>query len=598
MALALLAAPARAQVDEEVDEAGLDWQADTEGDPALDELKIAVELEAAFLQERQDRSAPAGVGAWARYDDALDEATDGPTGWRPPLPLAGLDPDPGGLPDKPVVPTALLSFDPSAITDIPFGLDRIDDPALLEFLEFYHTTGRTRAVQWIARAGRYRSMIEAIAREEGAPTELVWVAAIESGFSFTARSRAGAVGMWQFMRPTGQQEGLTIDRQVDERMDPVRSTRAALRYLSHLYDTFHAWPLALAAYNAGGGHVRSEVRAHNTTDFWTMDAYGCVYTSARRYALRAIALAILDRNRAVFGLEELVADPPWHFDEVEVPGGVRLSLVAQAAGVSLREVQDLNPALRLGTTPTGRPWPVRLPPGTADLFVRTYDDVARRWGTEHTEALVLFGETLTQLADAYGVPVRVLRVTNGLGAGEEPPYGSLVLIPGGMRLRQPPALPTTPLPVVVPSTRFEPAGRQRIWYQVHNRDTLWAIADHFGVSVWDLAAWNDLDPAASIFTGHVLQLFVSADADLTRARWLPDEAVTAVPVGSAAWEALRASTQPGAGGRVRRYTVRSGDTLSRIASRHGVRVQDLTRLNRISATAPLRPGQVLILSRQ
>ncbi len=135
------------------------------------------------------------------------------------------------------------------LPDIPV---RWDD-RVVRYLEFFRDDprGRRFIAAWLRRVDRYGPMIEAVLREQGLPRDLIFVAMVESGFDPYARSSAGAVGMWQFVRGTGEELGLTVNHWVDLRLDPRASTGAAGRYLSMLHERFGTWELAFAAYNMG-----------------------------------------------------------------------------------------------------------------------------------------------------------------------------------------------------------------------------------------------------------------------------------------------------------------------------------------------------------
>ena len=569
-------------------------------DAVIQERDETLELERRFLADRLPGPLPDFVGTGGMYEDVFDETA----GARADIGVHVMMLDDSREPAMPAAETLVmsmpqLSFDPTLIVRLPFDLQTVDHALLIEFIEFYNTEGRTRAARWFARAGRYRALIEEVADELGAPRELLWIAAIESSFTPTARSHAGAVGMWQFMSVTAREYGMQIDRYVDERRDPVLATRHALQHLLDLHQTFRSWPLALAAYNAGGGHVRSEVREHNVTNFWNMDVYGCIYDASRRYALRAIALAVIDMNRDVFGFEGLQYDAPWRFDAVSVPGNVRLSLLADAADLTIAELREYNPSLVLNTTPGTDEFVLRLPPGSTARFVEAYDDLSRRYGQEHTETVVYFGETVADLAVAFDVPQRVVRQVNGLQGDEEPVYGETILIPGTGRERAPAEPPGAPEVLVLPPTRYEVPDAQRVFYDVNARDTLAQIAQHFQVDLYELAAWSDVDPNAAIFSGQTLQVFIPVDFDLSQTMVRLESQVVPLHLNSAEYVAhLERDNAPApAPARTRRYTVRRGDTVSSIARRHGLTTRELLRMNRLDEDDSIHPGQTLAVSR-
>jgi hypothetical protein len=216
----------------------------------------------------------------------------------------------------------------------------------------------------LSRMGRYEGLIRDALRSEGLPPELLYLPLVESGFHEGAVSRAGAVGLWQFMAPTARYYGLEISEHLDERRDPVRSTTAAARHLRDLRQQFGSWHLALAAYNAGGPRVSGILRRHaegrwgEETLYWRVRPH--LPRETRTYVPLFLASAALASDPALYGLAPN-PEPALTYREILVAGGVGLEAVARAHGADPDEVRRLNPHLVRGMTPPGRSWAVRLP---------------------------------------------------------------------------------------------------------------------------------------------------------------------------------------------------------------------------------------------
>jgi membrane-bound lytic murein transglycosylase D len=149
------------------------------------------------------------------------------------------------------------------------------DARVVRYLEFYKNNprGRSMVAGWIKKSGRYAASIRRVLREQALPEDILWLALVESGFDPTIQSPAGAAGLWQFMPDGARIYGLTVDRWIDERLDPERSTLAAAKYLADLRQRFGGWELAFAAYNMGYGGLLASIRKYNTNDYWELARY-------------------------------------------------------------------------------------------------------------------------------------------------------------------------------------------------------------------------------------------------------------------------------------------------------------------------------------
>jgi len=223
--------------------------------------------------------------------------------------------------------------------------------------------GATRAA--LERMSAYEPLILHALREHGLPADLIHLALIESHFVATATSHAGAVGIWQLMPATARAHGLEVSEWVDERRDPVRSTRAAVRHLAWLHRRFGSWHLALAAYNAGdarvGGILREAAGRTAGDDLLYWRARPLLPSETRAYVPKLLAASRIARAPELYGFAPLQPLPPLRFRELSVPGGVPLAAVAEAVGAAPETLFALNPHLVRRATPPGRRWPVRIP---------------------------------------------------------------------------------------------------------------------------------------------------------------------------------------------------------------------------------------------
>jgi membrane-bound lytic murein transglycosylase D len=264
--------------------------------------------------------------------------------------------------------SSLLSRDASATSSpMPMGWDLPADrnDRVDFFIEYLLTEKDKELREWFERSGRYGPMIVEQLRERGMPEDLFYLAMIESGLDPNAYSPAHAAGIWQFIAETGQRYGLEVSRYVDERRDPIKATPAALDYLQQMHDRFGSWFLASAGYNTGENRVGRIMRETYGSERGPEESYWGISAKlpreTRDYVPLMIAAAHIAKNAEAYGLADIAFQEPLRYDEVRVLGGTPLADVAKTAGVSEREVKELNPHLVRGETPPDREWDVRVP---------------------------------------------------------------------------------------------------------------------------------------------------------------------------------------------------------------------------------------------
>lgn len=281
---------------------------------------------------------------------------------------------------------------------------------------FHNGRARSNFERWLEREGRYRDFILAELEAAGLPEELLYLSMLESGFLPTAVSRAGAVGLWQFMPATGRAEGLRIDDWVDERRDPIAATRAAIAHLGMLHRELGDWALAAAAYNAGLGRVR-RTRGASDAGYFDLTLAGQLPAETRGYVPLILAASHVARHREHYGFGHVVPEPPMGFDTLRVEGRTRLSALSRAADVDLPALNALNAHLVRGAAPPGAGYAVRLPVGSASPeigFRLAAMPADERLLPEYREvyAVVRPGDSWWRIARNHGVTVADLRARN------------------------------------------------------------------------------------------------------------------------------------------------------------------------------------------
>ncbi|MCB9614311.1 MAG: transglycosylase SLT domain-containing protein [Sandaracinus sp.] len=516
--------------------------------------------------------------------------------FRSGTPLVDLGPMAVGVPmaassEAPRAPEGPAPAEPwlegLSLPDLPL---RFHDQ-VVRYLQYFREDPRGRSLMtaWLRRSHRYGAMIERTLEEEGLPRDLRCVAMAESGFDPTVRSHRGAVGLWQFVARTGGEYGLRQDRWIDERMDPVASTRAAARMLGDLQRRFGRWELALAAYNMGYGALLRAIRKYNTNDYWTLaELEAGLPFETTVYVSKILACSVVMRNTDTFGFGEHARDEAHAVRDFTVPGGTTLAQVARAAQVEREEIEALNPHLRRGRVPPGPEYAVHVPAAQADTFAERW---TRQRPTDPQPAAyaMRFGETLEDVAYRYRTSERELVSLNAIEDGERLGLGTVLLVPAVAPRERP--VEERPV-VVVPEAPAPRADRTRVFYRVTSRDELSEIARFFRVTVDEIRRWNRVDPTAALHAGLVLQIHTPRAVDLSRAVVWRENDVDVLTLGSERFfDAHERSV-----GRVRfRYRVVEGDTVASIARRFGLSDGSLARINRFGRRTDLQVGQEVVV---
>lgn len=322
------------------------------------------------------------------------------------------------------------------------------------------------------------------------PAEIALLPFIESGYNPLAVSPSSAAGAWQFIPSTAQLFKLKRNWWYDGRRDIVASTNAALDYLQYLNDRFDGdWLLSLAAYNCGEGCVARSVKrnlnAGKPGDYWSLK----LPRETRRYVPKLIAMARLVDKAEEYGVELPDMPNTPYFEMVDIDSQVELVKAAQMAGIDLDLMKKLNPGFRQWATDPGGPHRLLLPLGKGAKFQAALGKLPASQRVTWTRYEIRRGDTLSQIARRFDTTVDVIRSGNKLSSNQ---------IRTGKTL----LIPTRSGSVTLASN----SGSRQI-HKVQSGDSLWKIAQHYGVSPSQLADWNQISDSRSIHPGQNLILY-------------------------------------------------------------------------------------------
>ena len=319
-----------------------------------------------------------------------------------------------------------------------YNVPIVIDSSVQSHIRYFNTSIRNRFEQWLVRLSRYRPLVENIFTEFHLPSDLVYLSLVESGFNPYAYSRAKATGPWQFMKGTAKVYGLRVDAYVDERRDPIKSTVAAARYLRDLYDLFGAWPLAMAAYNAGEGKVMRALQKARSESFTDISKTRLIRRETKEYVPQIHGRDDHRQEPRPLRLSSRTS-APHQFDEVVVTRPLHFHAIANTTGVPYAELRLLNPELRRDATPPGDDaYHLKVPVGTKAKVEQLLDRIPTykfpplgqvgicvsrpsRWYK------VRMGDTLGKVSSRFRIPLKTLKTRNNLSGPTIRPGDFLVI---------------------------------------------------------------------------------------------------------------------------------------------------------------------------
>lgn len=377
------------------------------------------------------------------------------------------------------------------------------NPALESVIKSYLKNRRKHLQKLMTLSAFYFPMFERELDNHNIPLEIKYLAIVESALKPRAKSRVGATGLWQFMFGTGKEYGLDVSSYVDERSDPIKSTKAAAKYLARLYKIFGDWDLALAAYNSGPGNVTKAIRrSGGYQNYWNIRHNLPRETAG--YLPAFLANMYIFEYAEAHGFEKIKPEfALFETDTIKVKHLITLDQVAEVTGTPIETLQFLNPSYKLDIIPyiEKKDYVLRLPRNVVGNFVTHEDKIyamAKAELAKREKPLPQFfttnaslryrvksGDYLGKIARKYGVRVSQIKKWNGLRSNNLKIGQRLTIYP-----RKPHVSGSTS---TSKTTKPKPISGKVTTYTVKQGDSLWSIAQKFsGVSVQDIKDWNGI----------------------------------------------------------------------------------------------------------
>ncbi len=486
---------------------------------------------------------------------------------------------------------------------IHFNLDVADNEEVQMFLQYFSQSKRGTMDRWLQRAEPYLPYVRAVLASYNLPPDLIVLPFIESGYSPMAYSPVGAGGMWQFMPYTGRRFGLTVNWWVDERRDPYKSTVAAAKYLTKLYQMFGDWNLALAAYNAGEGKISRVMAASGQCDFFDIAKDPkLLKQETRHYVPKFLAVLKIFQNLDTLGFHKVNWQAGPNLKEIPAPGGTDLLALSQACSMSWEQFREYNPGFRRQVSPPDSTVNVYVPVAKEQIAVAYLKNPGNYPSGGVQTVVAQSGDTWWAIARRAGMPVAELRELNGTLPEQLPPGQTVrvALSASGLDNATLAEGPTACVPKTLASASSKSKSRR---HRVNKGETVGSIARKYSISTKELMAANRMKNARQLMLGSWIVIPGGGDAPASTvaaqtSRGASTSSRSASADKSASTKAVAAAkpapaaTQTAAASN---HEVKRGESVSGIAARYGVSTDALMAANHLRSPRDLRAGAKLVI---
>ena len=491
------------------------------------------------------------------------------------------------------VDSALLDRTQGTSNDFPIVINK----QVNAYLEIFQSKQKKSFGLWLARSGKYIPMFRKELREAGLPEDLAYLAMIESGFNQRAYSRAKAVGLWQFMKGTGKEYNLRIDRYVDERRHAEKSTKAAVAFLSDLYANFGDWHLAVAGYNAGAGKIGRGLKRYKVDNFWSLAQHRYLHLETKRYVPKLIAAIIIAKDPKKYGFTNIQYEAPLEYETLRVGPGLSLDAVAIVCNTNSKEIKKLNQELKTGRTPLNKShYDVQIPVGKKGLAEANLPRLNSVVSTGYKTHVIRKGDTLSKICKRYNINKTTLLKINNLRSSN---------LVAGNHLRIP--YSSARYRLLAKGSQGNIVTDDIILHTIKPGETISKIADSYNIPPEMIVTWNGLKSIHKIRAGQQLALYIIDNSKtLVLANSSQPKASNRIVASSstnnssiivlAEQKKFSVTKATSAKSKVSWYRVRQGDTLWKIARKFNLSTKQLKSWNKLKSNR-IHPGIKLKISK-